>query len=204
MTPVDRFGVALSGRALHRHAAFEGKRIGDFGCGYHATFTRSVLARVQHATLIDVSLDDELHRNAKVTVIEGSLVDALPEVPSASLDVVMCMSVLEHLWAPDLALAEFHRILAPGGVALLGVPTWFGKRWLELSAFRLNLSPPAEMDDHKNYYDPRDLWPMLVRAGFLPSHITCRRFKFGLGTFAACRTAPASATDPATDSGVPA
>jgi len=59
-----------------------------------------------------------------------------------------------------------------------------------LSAFRLNLSPPAEMDDHKNYYDPNDLWPMLVRAGFLPSNITCRRFKFGLGTFAACRVGP--------------
>jgi hypothetical protein len=43
------------------------------------------------------------------------------------------------------------------------------------------------MDDHKNYYDPRDLWPLLVRAGFKPSEIQCYRHKFGLNTWAQCR-----------------
>ena len=70
---------------------------------------------------------------------------------------------------------------------LLNVPTWRGKRALELSAFRLGLSPAEEMDDHKWYFDPRDLWLMLVRAGFRPSEIRCHRHKFGLNTFAACR-----------------
>ena len=46
------------------------------------------------------------------------------------------------------------------------------------------------MDDHKAYYDPRDLWPMLVEAGFKPSKITCFRHKFGLNTFAVCRLGP--------------
>ena len=43
------------------------------------------------------------------------------------------------------------------------------------------------MDDHKRYYDPRDLWPMLVDAGLQPSEIRIRRHKFGLNTFAVCR-----------------
>ena len=43
------------------------------------------------------------------------------------------------------------------------------------------------MDDHKAYYDPRDLWPMLVEAGFKPRNISCFRHKFGLNTFAVCR-----------------
>jgi hypothetical protein len=43
------------------------------------------------------------------------------------------------------------------------------------------------MDDHKRYYDPRDLWPLLVDAGFRPSAIRCRRHKFTLNTFAVCR-----------------
>jgi hypothetical protein len=47
------------------------------------------------------------------------------------------------------------------------------------------------MDDHKAYYDPRDLWPLLVRAGFRPSDIRCFRHKFGLNTFAECRRAGA-------------
>jgi hypothetical protein len=66
------------------------------------------------------------------------------------------------------------------------VPSWRGKRFLELSAFRLGLSPAEEMDDHKMYYDPRDIWPMLVRAGFKPSRVKVFRHKFGLNTFASC------------------
>ena len=64
-----------------------------------------------------------------------------------------------------------RRILRPGGVCLVNVPSWRGKWFLELSAFRLGLSPADEMNDHKTYYDPRDLWPMLVRAGFRPQDI---------------------------------
>jgi len=69
----------------------------------------------------------------------------------------------------------------------VNVPSWRGKRFLELSAYRLGLSPAEEIDDHKAYYDPRDLWPLLVRAGFRPSEIRCFRHKFGLNTFAVCR-----------------
>ncbi len=83
----------------------------------------------------------------------------------------MIVSVLEHVTEPRRLLAEARRLLAPGGVLLVNVPSWRGKRYLELSAFRLGLSPAAEMDDHKMYYDVKDLWPLLVAAGFLPSRI---------------------------------
>jgi hypothetical protein len=43
------------------------------------------------------------------------------------------------------------------------------------------------MDDHKMYYDPKDLWPLLVRSGFAPHAISCRRHKFGLNTVAVCK-----------------
>lgn len=78
------------------------------------------------------------------------------------------------------------RILAPGGQCLINVPSWKGKRYLERAAFRWGVSPAEEMDDHKMYYDERDLWPLLVRAGFAPSRIHCFSHKFGLNTFAIC------------------
>lgn len=137
--------------------------------------------------LVDVKLAGDLKQHPKVQAIEGSIETVLPSVASGSFDVALCLSVLEHLDEPQGALDGLRRILAPGGLALINVPTWRGKACLELSAFRLGLSPASEMDDHKRYYDPRDLWPMLVRAGFLPSAIFCRRHKFGLNTFAACR-----------------
>jgi SAM-dependent methyltransferase len=185
-TLVDRLGVELSARAVRRAASFEGRRLADLGCGYHATLTRSLLPRIAHATLVDVALADDLKSDPKITPIEGSLVEVLPRIASGSVDVLLCLSVLEHLADPLDALRELHRILAPGGVAMLNVPTWRGKWFLELAAFRLGVSPASEMDDHKWYFDPRDLWPLLVAAGFKPSAIRCRRHKFGLNTFAVC------------------
>ena len=187
LTPVDRLGVWLSGVAIHRRASFADARFGDFGCGYDASFARMQLPVARSALLVDVALAADLRSDPKVTAIEGWLPDVLPTVESESLDIVLLLSVLEHLWDADAALAELFRITAPGGVALINVPSWRGKRFLELAAFRLGLSPRAEMDDHKRYYDPRDLWPMLVRAGFRPSGIRCHTHKGGLNTFAACR-----------------
>jgi SAM-dependent methyltransferase len=194
LSPVDRFGVWLSGRAIRRHVkSFAGLRMGDFGCGYDARFMRTVLHDVREAVLVDVALAPDLAADPRVHAIEGRLPDALDALPDASLDVVLCISALEHLSEPERAVQSFRRLLRPGGILLVNVPSWRGKRFLELSAFRLHLSPAAEMDDHKRYYDPRDLWPLLVDAGFRPSGIKCYRHKFGLNTFAACRVPGADA-----------
>ena len=48
------------------------------------------------------------------------------------------------------------------------------------------------MEDHKMYYDVRDLWPLLVQAGFTPSRIQCFSHKLGLNTFAACTAGTAA------------
>jgi SAM-dependent methyltransferase len=184
---VDHLGVWMSSRAVRRHVDFDGRRVGDFGCGYQANFSRSILPTIQHLVLVDVCLAEDLEHHPKVRAMKGRIESVLPTLASESLDVIMCLSVLEHLAEPQEALDGFRRILAPGGIMVVNVPSWRGKPWLELSAFRLGLSPAVEMDDHKCYYDPRDLWPMLVRAGFRPSAIACRRHKFGLNTFAVSR-----------------
>jgi SAM-dependent methyltransferase len=187
-TRVDRFGVWLSSRQLRRSVrSLEGKRIADIGCGYNASFARTILAEVEHLVLLDVSLAPELKAHPKITPIEGALPEALAGIPDQSQDVVVCNSVVEHLWEPLVALQGFRRVLVPGGTVLINVPSWLGKYFLEMSAFRFGLSPTEEMDDHKMYYDPRDLWPLLVRAGFAPHDIRCFRHKFGLNTFARCR-----------------
>jgi SAM-dependent methyltransferase len=186
-TVVDRFGVWLSGRAVRRHAELAGKRVGDFGCGYRASFARSVVGEVDSMTVVDLALADDIKADERLRAIEGPLPGALAPLDDSSLDVVLCLSVLEHLAEPERMLAEIHRLCAPGSVALINVPTWRGKTMLELSAFRLGLSPAEEMDDHKRYYDPRDLWPILVEAGWRPSSIRVRRHKLTLNTFAVCR-----------------
>jgi SAM-dependent methyltransferase len=188
---VDRFGVWLSRRQIkHTVGDLTGKDVADFGCGYDATTMRRYLDVVGSATLVDVSLADDLKSAPKVTAIEGELPGCLSVLPDRSLDIALCMSVVEHLWEPELSLTEFHRLLRPGGVLAVNVPSWLGKRALEYSAFKLGRSPAEEMNDHKMYYDPRDLWPLLVKAGFRPQNIRCFRHKFRLNTFALCRIDP--------------
>ena len=188
LTIIDRYGIWLSGHEIRRNIkSFDQLRVADVGCGYHASFTTGVLHRVRSALLADVTLSPALKSHPKVTALEGYLPKVLNAVESASQDLVMCISVLEHVWDPLGSLKELRRILAPGGTCLLSVPTWRGKWFLELSAFRLKTSPAEEMDDHKMYYDFRDFWPLLVRAGFLPHQIRCYKYKFGIGLFGVCK-----------------
>lgn len=186
---LDRLGRWMSVRRVRVAVGpVPGRTVADVGCGYHADLARHLFGRALEMVLVDVSIDPALGGQPGVRVIEGYLPEALSAIATASLDVILCNNVLEHLWEPELTLHEIRRCLRPGGTAVLNVPTWRGKWFLEFAAFRLGMAPAAEMDDHKCYYDPRDLWPLLVRAGFRPSRITCRTHKFGLNTLAVCRT----------------
>jgi SAM-dependent methyltransferase len=179
LTPVDRFGVWLSLRALRRDLDWSaGPRVLDLGSGYDARLLRALGAE---GTAVDVSLAPG------VSGIEAPIEEALPQVDDDSVDVVLAISVLEHLDDDEAVLRECHRVLAPGGSLAINVPTWLGKPFLELSAFRLGLSPAEEIDDHKRYYAKRDLWPRLVRAGFKPSAIDLRYHKGGLNLFGTAR-----------------
>lgn len=87
--------------------------------------------------------------------------DAVP-LPAASLDFVTALDVLEHVRADGAVVAGFHRLLKPGGVAVVTVPASMAlwSDWDEaLHHFRRYdrrqlraLFPPAEWDIvHVNY-----------------------------------------------------
>jgi SAM-dependent methyltransferase len=186
LTPVDRLGVWLSQRAIVPHVT-PGCRVLDLGCGYDASLLRSLAPRIGSGTGIDVSVGAEARATDGLSFAEGTLEEAMPRLEDGAYDLVCLISVLEHVWEPLDVLSECRRVLAEDGTLLINVPTWLGKGALELSAFRLHTSPAIEMDDHKNYYDRRDLWPLLVRAGFAPHNIRLRRHKLGLNLFAVAR-----------------
>jgi SAM-dependent methyltransferase len=186
LTFIDRLGAWLSQRAIQRHLPKRSNlEVLDLGCGYHATDLIGLEPFLERGVGVDFQLAPELQELARYNFHEGSIEDALSRLKEEKFDVVMLISVLEHLSAPDAILESAREMLKPSGVLIVNVPTWRGKAFLELSAFRLGLSPQVEMDDHKMYYDKRDLWPLLVRAGFKPSQIRLRYHKFGLNLFAA-------------------
>lgn len=188
LTSADRFGVWLSQRAIRKYLPLREKvDVLELGCGYRATQLVALGERVKRGIGVDFQVAPELRTLERFTFYEGSIEETLPKLESEIVDVVMIISVLEHFAEPRFLIETALRLLRTPGLLLINVPTWIGKRFLEFSAFRLGLSPKVEMDDHKMYYGKRDLWPLLVRAGFKPSQIQLRYHKFGLNLFAAAR-----------------
>jgi SAM-dependent methyltransferase len=194
---VDRFGVWLSSRAIRRWLPPRNDlEVLELGCGYRATQLLALRDRLKHGTGVDFRLAPELLQMTGFSFHEGPIEETLPKLPDRAYDIVLLISVLEHLREPLAGIESAWRLLRPGGVLFINVPTWRGKYFLEFSAFRLGLSPKVEMDDHKMYYDKRDLWPLLVRAGFRPSQIRLCYHKFGLNLFATATKNSSSSQSP--------
>ena len=191
LTLVDRAGVWLSHRAIRRHLPKRNDlEVLELGCGYRAAQLLALEPKLKRGVGIDFHIAPELRARDRFAFYEGAIEEMLPQLENQTFDVVMLVSVLEHMVEPQLVLQSAWRLLRPSGLLLVNVPTWLGKSFLELSAFRLGFSPPIEIDDHKMYYAKRDLWPMLVRCGFKPSQIQLEYHKFGLNLFAAARKFP--------------
>ena len=166
LSPVDQFGTWLSARSLRRHVGdWKGKRVADIGCGHDARITTPLLDDIAHLTVADVALSEGLKAHPNVTAIEGGLPAVLASIADHSVDIMLCMSVLEHLWDDRATLGELRRITAAGRDRARQRPHLAG----QAGSGALRLPPGsfarAEIDDHKRYYDPRDLWPLLVRSG---------------------------------------
>ena len=184
---LDKFGTWLSRRRfLNIELNFSSAHVADVGCGFDAVFGKQLSLITRQVDLFDVSINMELDKIPNCGLFLGDAVINLKQ-GSTKYDCIFCISVLEHLPDDDYALKIFYEKLVDGGLLVLNVPTWFGKRLLEFTAFKMHLTPATEMNDHKRYYDPRDIWPKLVEAGFIPQDIKCRRHKLGLNTFAICK-----------------
>jgi SAM-dependent methyltransferase len=185
LTILDRVGQALSTRPIRKVLAhYTMPRVLDIGCGHDARLLQAFAGRIREGVGIDESVRPEAKAHANLRFFEAPAEQVLPTFADESFDVVMMVSVLEHLWEPVVALKECRRLLVTGGSLILNVPNWLGKVALETAAFRLGLSTADSIDDHKTYYAKRDLWPQVVRAGFRPSRIRMHYHKLGLNLFA--------------------
>ena len=109
-TPVDRFYIE---RFLSAHANDVGGRVLEIG---DDEYTRRYGGGA-------VTRGDVLHAgpgNPQATIV-ADLADA-PEIADASFDCVICTQTLLLIYDLKAAVATLHRILAPGGVALVTVP----------------------------------------------------------------------------------
>jgi SAM-dependent methyltransferase len=130
--------LAVVTAKLRRHSKFTGQRLLDVGCGegsftvalsgdYQEVFAIDVQAQYVQAFKAQVGADPRFH-------VEQMSASAM-SFPSDYFDTLLSIETLEHI--PDLpgAVAEFGRVVKPGGECLLTCPNrWFpfenhGVRW---------------------------------------------------------------------------
>jgi 2-polyprenyl-3-methyl-5-hydroxy-6-metoxy-1,4-benzoquinol methylase len=141
---VDRFG-SLRGRVL------------DVGC-HSGNFVEAARRRGYEATGVD---PDPIATAAGRDLGRPLLTGTLDQIDDASVDVVMMNHVLEHIESVDAALADIHRVLAPGGLLFILVPNHRGLI-------------PRIMKDHWFAYMPTEhVWQFTTKT--LTDAVTRRR-----------------------------
>jgi SAM-dependent methyltransferase len=131
----ERFVPGVAGEIVYEHVhryAFArelvaGKRVLDAACG-EGYGSALLAARAAAVTGIDLDAATIAHASARYARVAGlgfaaASVTDLP-LADASVDVVVSFETIEHLPAEDQPrmLAEFARVLAPGGFLVLSAP----------------------------------------------------------------------------------
>ena len=85
-----------------------------------------------------------------------------------AFDAVFCCYMLELLSTEDIgrALREFRRVLAPGGILVLGTPDYGRLAWRITERVYGALVPGGYADEHITRYTRRSLAAELAAAGF--------------------------------------
>lgn len=105
---------------VEQRARLAGKQVLDVGCG-GGILSEAMAARGAHVTGIDLAAQAlstaSAHAEIKGLKIDyrNIAVEDLAAAQAASFDVVTCMEMLEHVPAPDVAVAACARLVKPGG-----------------------------------------------------------------------------------------
>lgn len=159
---------AVSNGFIHRWAA---RRIPGDALVLDAACGDGRLSRVRkQGDYIGLDFVERLVRRARrYSGVPGAVGDVHRlAVRTSSVDVVTCFEVLEHLEAPEVAVAEFARVLRPGGRLYLSVPNDDG------------LKHRLKRDPHPLHHGEMDLERVtqIVAKHFSIDHVLLRGFWF--------------------------
>jgi SAM-dependent methyltransferase len=143
----DRDVAAILAAAADHGLPGQRARALDFGCGV-GRLTRALGAEFAEAVGVDISevmvaRARELHADRANVRFEVNVAEDLARFEAASFDLVCSALVLQHLPDATAALrfvAEFIRVLRPGGVAAFQMPAripWRGRPLLRRRLYRL-------------------------------------------------------------------
>jgi SAM-dependent methyltransferase len=153
-------------RALLLAEARPGERVLDLGCGA-GRFVAALRDAGADAVGVEIAEAALGRARANVPGADLRLVEPDGSLPleHASVDLVWCSEVLEHVADTEQMLLEMRRVLRPGGRALITVP-FHGRvkaALIGLLAFDRHFDPTGQ---HLRFYTRSSLARTLERAGF--------------------------------------
>lgn len=150
-----------------REIAKRKPRILDVGCGTGANL--QMLSQFGAAEGVDVSSEAlEFCRARGLARVKQGAAETLP-YEDASFDLVTGLDVVEHLDDDLSGLREMHRVLRPGGRALLFVP-----------AFMFLWGVQDDISHHRRRYTLRELKQKVTEAGLSIERATYANISFFL------------------------
>jgi 2-polyprenyl-3-methyl-5-hydroxy-6-metoxy-1,4-benzoquinol methylase len=162
-------------RAMISVAPGERLRLLDVGCSSGALLMSALQAGLDAEGVEPAPRAAEAARAAGLTVCSGTLTEAA--FPTERFQAVTLMEVIEHLPQPMEVLQEVHRILAPGGVLVVGTgnaDSWtvavMGDRWDYFDVGRYG--------GHISFFSPQSLDRLAARCGFRIERLETRRVRF--------------------------
>nr|WP_042183144.1 class I SAM-dependent methyltransferase [Kibdelosporangium sp. MJ126-NF4]CEL15382.1 methyltransferase [Kibdelosporangium sp. MJ126-NF4]CTQ95579.1 methyltransferase [Kibdelosporangium sp. MJ126-NF4] len=146
-----------------------GARVLDVGAGRGAV-ARAALAIGCRVTAVDASAGMVERLARDYPAIDARQMDAgRLDFPDGSFDLVTAGFVVQVLPDPDVALAEFRRVLAPGGTLALSLEkqTVGRLRWLfELAAEFFGAPVPSDDEEESGAMTGKQLNALVKAAGF--------------------------------------
>jgi SAM-dependent methyltransferase len=149
----------------------------DLGCDIEQTLIKKAIHRFDRIIGLDIVIKNSKKRN--VELIKADLTKRLPLKPKIA-DAVTMLAVLEHLPGPEKIVKEAYRILKPGGVFLVTVPSPQAEKILPTLA-TFGIVRREMIDQHENYFTPAHLKKICKAAGFKKIHI--ETWELGFNTF---------------------
>jgi len=149
----------------------------DFGCDHELTLVRRVKDKMKLVIGIDIVSQPQTFENVKL--LQADLQKKLP-LKNNSADTITMLAVLEHLPQPHKPVAEAYRILKPGGVFLVTVPSPQTEGILPLLA-QFHVVRKEMVDQHENYFTHEHLKRLAKKAGF--SQVEVETWELGCNTF---------------------
>jgi glycosyltransferase involved in cell wall biosynthesis len=132
----------------------------DLGCG-----SSRILRDLPRAIGLDLTFRKLRYmRRYGIPLVQGS-VFALP-FRDASIDVVVCSEVIEHVPAGPGPFLEIARVHRPGGTLVLGTPDYATWSWRALEALYRRLAPGGYADEHVTQYTHDQLRDLVVGLGY--------------------------------------